>query len=205
MGTALLEQPAPRHHGGESAMRVHATTLSPVVTKRCIRCLIVKPLAAFSPARRSPQGVRADCRDCRRTDPPRAYRTTPGFAVCPPCGAPVPCDDRRIWKYCSAACLLAEHPAPPAAFVNKLKVQPNGCQLWMGPRDHSDYGKFTFGGRKWFVHRLAYLWAGGTIPEGWHIDHLCRTPPCGNAEHLEAVTPAENTRRGFAARRSGRE
>jgi hypothetical protein len=38
----------------------------------------------------------------------------------------------------------------------------------------------------------------GPIPEGMQIDHLCRVPACCNPEHLEAVTPKENTRRGLS-------
>jgi hypothetical protein len=40
----------------------------------------------------------------------------------------------------------------------------------------------------------------GPIPDGLEIDHLCRVPSCCNPEHLEAVTHAENMRRGAAAR-----
>ena len=45
------------------------------------------------------------------------------------------------------------------------------------------------------VHRLSYEAFKGPIPEGMHIDHLCRVRNCYNPEHLEAVTQAENNRR----------
>jgi hypothetical protein len=37
----------------------------------------------------------------------------------------------------------------------------------------------------------------GEIPEGMQIDHLCRVRNCVNPDHLEPVTSAENTRRGY--------
>jgi hypothetical protein len=36
----------------------------------------------------------------------------------------------------------------------------------------------------------------GAIPDGLHIDHLCRNRACCHPDHLEAVTPRENVRRG---------
>ncbi len=45
------------------------------------------------------------------------------------------------------------------------------------------------------AHRLAYIRAKGPIPEGHHIDHLCRVTNCVNPDHLEAVLPGENVRR----------
>lgn len=45
------------------------------------------------------------------------------------------------------------------------------------------------------AHCVAYIRANGPIPEGHHIDHLCRVTACINPAHLEAVLPRENVRR----------
>lgn len=74
------------------------------------------------------------------------------------------------------------------------------CWIWTGytnPR-RGGYGTINIKGVPDYVHRVAYrLWIG-PIPDGLHIDHLCRRPPCFNPAHLEAVTPAENAWRGMA-------
>jgi len=36
----------------------------------------------------------------------------------------------------------------------------------------------------------------GPIPDGFHIDHLCRNRACANPAHLEAVPPRVNILRG---------
>lgn len=46
------------------------------------------------------------------------------------------------------------------------------------------------------AHRVRYQATHGALPEGLVPDHLCKHRPCCNAAHLEAVTIAENNRRG---------
>lgn len=69
------------------------------------------------------------------------------------------------------------------------------CWVWLASRTSTGYGQFFVekGPRK--AHRVAYELTKGQIPDGLHIDHLCRTPLCVNPDHLELVTLAENNRR----------
>lgn len=80
--------------------------------------------------------------------------------------------------------------------------EPNtGCWLWFGATNGIGYGKLSIGhSGRIYAHRASYELANGPIPEGLHLDHKCRTPSCINPDHLEAVTNAENTRRGLLSK-----
>lgn len=77
------------------------------------------------------------------------------------------------------------------------KVNRSGdCWLWTSEITASGYGRFSFRGAHLRAHRVAYVLSGRSIPDGFQVDHLCRTRACVRPEHLEAVTQHTNIMRG---------
>ena len=76
-----------------------------------------------------------------------------------------------------------------------IPVPFSGCWIWTEGLA-SGYGRY--GARTSMAHRLAYELVKGPIPDGLHIDHLCRVPSCVNPDHLEAVTRSVNSKRGLS-------
>lgn len=91
---------------------------------------------------------------------------------------------------------------PLAKLLARSVAGPNSCLIWTGARSDTGYGSITANGMRHLTHRLAYELLVGPIPDGAHIDHLCRVRACCNPHHLEPVTPGENTRRGEPANRT---
>lgn len=75
-------------------------------------------------------------------------------------------------------------------------VVPSGCWEWNGAPNSGGYGRATIAARtRTRAHRAVYELLVAPIPEGLHLDHLCRVRMCVNPAHLEPVTHAENNRR----------
>lgn len=90
---------------------------------------------------------------------------------------------------------------------SKLTIDPGtGCLLWSGKGTLDGYGQITVNGRKEMVHRVMYRLFVGEIEPGMEIDHVaelgCVNRHCASPAHLEAVTPQENSRRRWDARRA---
>lgn len=88
-------------------------------------------------------------------------------------------------------------------FAEKTVLLPNGCIEWIGGLNGVGYGQFYSGHEtpddtgKAYAHRWSYEHFIGPIPDGLHLDHLCRNRKCVNPTHLEPVTIRENLLRGI--------
>jgi HNH endonuclease len=87
-----------------------------------------------------------------------------------------------------------------ATLQSRITPGPGGCWIWTGYRMPNGYGLFSMNGRKIYAHRASYELSVGAVPEGMHIDHLCRVRACIRPDHLEAVTQAENNNRAAGTR-----
>lgn len=76
------------------------------------------------------------------------------------------------------------------------------CLVFTGSTKTGGYSTLSIydDGRRTTIygHRLSYERNVGPIPDGFHIDHLCRNHACVNPAHLEAVPPQINFLRGMS-------
>jgi hypothetical protein len=72
------------------------------------------------------------------------------------------------------------------------------CWVWTSSLNQSGYGQLYVGGGRhmYLAHKWAWEQEHGPVPDGLELDHLCRHRDCVRPSHLEAVTHAENLRRG---------
>ena len=89
---------------------------------------------------------------------------------------------------------------PPT--IHRWTIEDRGyetpCWIWQLAQMGQGYGCEWDRGRGRMVqaHILAFEREYGPTPPGLELDHLCRVRLCVNPDHLEAVSHAENVRRG---------
>jgi len=84
-------------------------------------------------------------------------------------------------------------------FLARVTVELDGCWRLSITPSKDGYVYMSRGGRsegKELMHRWAYTYFVGPIPEGATLDHLCRHRWCVNPWHLEPVSRGENVLRG---------
>ena len=96
--------------------------------------------------------------------------------------------DKRVRKYGTTE--LPPRPTALERFMARVDKTPT-CWLWTGGR-RGDYGHFWLDGRGILAHHFLLP---APVPAGRQADHLCRNTLCVRPEHIEVVTPGENTRR----------
>ena len=92
---------------------------------------------------------------------------------------------------------MSERPPVIDRLLARVELDANDCWIFTGAR-RNGYGVVGLGGRAagiGYAHRLTYTYFIADIPDGLHIDHLCRVRECCNPWHLEPVSQAENNRR----------
>lgn len=85
----------------------------------------------------------------------------------------------------------------PSRWIEEDRGYDSPCWIWQWSRT-GPYGQARGG----LAHRVVYTERVGPVPDGLHLDHLCRVALCVNPDHLEPVTQQENNRRQWAAIRS---
>lgn len=97
-----------------------------------------------------------------------------------------------------------------ARMMSKVRLEPGPletpCWVWTKGRwCDGRYGQTSQWGaaprKNINAHRLSYLLFVGPIPEGLHLDHLCRNGLCCNPGHVEPVPCKVNINRGNVALR----
>lgn len=88
----------------------------------------------------------------------------------------------------------------PEYLRSKCLTGEKGCLEWQAAKDSRGYGRIWHNGNAYPAHRLMYELCVRKPEKKEHVDHLCRNVGCINPEHLEAVSHAENMRRGSNAK-----
>lgn len=77
-------------------------------------------------------------------------------------------------------------------FIKNTKKSKD-CIIWKN-KTSNGYGRFSVNGFRFLAHRFSYMIYNGSIEPNKFIHHKCNNKMCVNPEHLQQVTPKENTK-----------
>ncbi len=77
---------------------------------------------------------------------------------------------------------------------NVTKEPYTDCWIWLST-SFGGYGTVSIKNKSHWVHKYFYENLVGEVPKGMELDHLCKNRICCNPDHLEIVTPAQNSQR----------
>lgn len=80
----------------------------------------------------------------------------------------------------------------PRFWAKVEKRNPDQCWPWKGAVTTHGYGNAAHKGRNFGAHKLAYIFAGGHVPDGLEILHSCDNRLCCNPAHLGVGTKKDN-------------
>ena len=66
------------------------------------------------------------------------------------------------------------------------------CMVWKYSLNQDGYGVIRVNGKNELAHRVAYIQAKGSIPDGKQINHLCNRPYCVQPTHIYAGDQQDN-------------
>lgn len=163
--------------------------------KHCHRCGEDRPLDDFNRHRGNKDGRQGYCRPCQNSF---YQRDAPLISCGCGCGELIPsvtCSGKPARYKAGHSGRQFVYTVEDRGHITPCWVFSNGDSI-----DGEGYGRVKRDGKTHQAHRMLYEQMVGPIPEGLFLDHLCGVRRCVNPDHLEPVSPAENTRRGRNAK-----